>query len=48
MNPVFWVGVVAALTLVWFCLAPAFRRLGRWLIGLLRDAENGMADEKEE
>lgn len=47
MNFVFWLLVIAALVLLWFCLSFAFKGVGGFALKLFNDAKETMQDEKE-
>lgn len=48
MNIVFWLLVVVALVLVWFCLSFAFKGLGGIGMKLFNGAKDEITGEKEE
>lgn len=47
MNVVFWLGVIAALVFLWFCLSFAFRGVGGFVLRLFKDVKETMKEEKE-
>lgn len=46
MNIVFWLFIIIALVLVWFCLAPAFRRIGDMFYDMIGGAKKEISDEE--
>lgn len=48
MNPVFWLLVILALVLVWFCLGTCFKSAGGFLYNLFTRASEGMKDNETE
>ena len=47
MNIIFWLLVIVALVLVWFCLSFAFKGIGGFALKLYNDAKETMNEEKE-
>lgn len=47
MNPVFWLLVVIAAILLWFCLSFMFKAVGGIFLKLFNDAKNAIKEEKE-
>lgn len=47
MNVVFWLLVILALVLLWFCMSFAFRGIGRFALRLFNDAKNEITETKE-
>ena len=47
MNIVFWLIVVIALVLIWFCLSFAFKGIGGVGMRLYDDAKKEISDEEE-
>lgn len=47
MNIVFWLLVIAALILIWFCLSFAFKGIGGFALKLFNDAKETINEEKE-
>ena len=48
MNIVFWLIVIAALVLLWFCLSFAFKGVGAFGLRLYNDAKKEISEESEE
>ena len=47
MNIMFWILVIAALILIWFCLSFAFKGIGGFALKLFNDAKETINEEKE-
>lgn len=47
MNIVFWLLVIAALVLLWFCLSFAFKGIGAIALKLFNDAKEEITESKE-
>lgn len=48
MNIVFWILVVAALVLVWFCASPLFAIIGKYFLDLFNDAKDAIDEKNKE
>jgi F0F1-type ATP synthase membrane subunit b/b' len=46
-NIVFWLIVIAAIVLLWFCLSFAFKGIGGFALKLYNDAKNEITETKE-
>lgn len=47
MNIVFWLIVIVALVLLWFCLSFAFKGIGAFGLRIYNDAKKEISDEAE-
>lgn len=47
MNIVFWLIVIVALVLIWFCLSFAFKGIGGLALKLFNDAKDEINETKE-
>lgn len=48
MNIVFWLIVIVALVLLWFCLSFAFKGIGAFGLRIYNDAKKEISEESEE
>lgn len=48
MNIVFWVLVVLALALTWFCMSSVFNGIGGFLLDLFNDAKEEIKGDESE
>lgn len=48
MNIVFWLIVIVALVLLWFCLSFAFKGIGAFGLRIYNDAKKELSEESEE
>lgn len=48
MNIVFWLIVIIALVLIWFCLSFAFKGVGEVGLRLYNDAKKEISSDEEE
>ena len=48
MNIVFWLIVIVALVLLWFCLSFAFKGIGAFSLRIYNDAKKEISEESEE
>lgn len=48
MNIVFWLIVIVALALLWFCLSFAFKGIGAFSLRIYNDAKKEISEESEE
>lgn len=48
MNIVFWLIVIVALVLLWFCLSFAFKGIGAFGLQIYNDAKKEISEESEE